>query len=754
MKKILISLLLIVVSLSLIGCSFLEDFGKDKNVEEDNIIMNLVEPFWEKEIMYDETVILVAETDNEGNIISAPRGNLLFEPTEIISVKQYFHAENSTVKEFIENVDFMINGKQIIAVGNVIEDLEGKNTEFNTTVPYITDRQMDGRDVFPGLGSNITAIPSTTSGLYLPYTESYHIVQLQLSVTYKHKVNWTLDTPSYKGDKLSNIISKLNNKEDIELLIFGDSISTGSNSSSVLNIYPNLDPWYELIAKGIEIKYGSKVNVTNKSMGGWTSANGVSNTKTDGWVGGKLCQQEGLPYLLNHELSSYSPDLAIIGFGMNDATLGITLNNYASNIKKMINAILERNPNCDIIILGTMLANPTAKDQSKNQTDFSDLNVRIADYYTNANVVSLNIGTMHNDLLNSGKKYMDMTGNNVNHPNDFMARIYAMNLYATLVNGNFENKTDEKEDTKVDSEKNPEKTKEYLSIFADNKFVDGFRVYSPSESSVFFHTNKLSTLYSNTNPSWDLAQWASKYDIINANKTSGNGEYLFENTETTPVSKKLYVNTLTGRIDMAVNASVEYDHDRKDGESWPHLLLGQDFSNNLVNVSECEEVLMNISFKVNSCENYTNAYNTNLHCAQFVWYFTLQNRNQSSEDFGKYIWFGLNLYDNRMEGKVSTEFASLDGGKASSTNAFIYQPSSSKYITSTKMPCVGEKCDINFNIMEVAEYAFNLAKDRGYLGTTTWEEIYIGSTNFGFEVTGTFDIDATIYSISATYLKK
>lgn len=28
---------------------------------------------------------------------------------------------------------------------------------------------------------------------------------------------------------------------------------------------------------------------------------------------------------------------------------------------------------------------------------------------------------------------MDITGNNVNHPNDFMARVYAMNLLSALV---------------------------------------------------------------------------------------------------------------------------------------------------------------------------------------------------------------------------------------------------------------------------------------------------------------------------------
>lgn len=74
-------------------------------------------------------------------------------------------------------------------------------------------------------------------------------------------------------------------------------------------------------------------------MGGWTSAQGVSDAENEGWVKGQLVKQTGLPKLLATELSDYSPDLAIIGFGMNDATLNIGLNAYANNIKKMIDCI-------------------------------------------------------------------------------------------------------------------------------------------------------------------------------------------------------------------------------------------------------------------------------------------------------------------------------------------------------------------------------------------------------------------------------
>ena len=46
-------------------------------------------------------------------------------------------------------------------------------------------------------------------------------------------------------------------------------------------------------------------------------------------------------------------------------------------------------------------------------------------------VAVVNMTAMHQSLL-SRKRYEDMTGNNVNHPNDYLARVYAQTLFATL----------------------------------------------------------------------------------------------------------------------------------------------------------------------------------------------------------------------------------------------------------------------------------------------------------------------------------
>ena len=116
---------------------------------------------------------------------------------------------------------------------------------------------------------------------------------------------------------------------------------------------------------------------------------------------------------------------------MNDATLGVDKNQFASNIRTIIDTIRARNPECDIILIGTMLANPKALNQNKDQMSYFTVLEMVAELYDG--VAAVNVGQMHQDLLDSGKAYIDMTGNNVNHPNDFMARVYAMNMLSALI---------------------------------------------------------------------------------------------------------------------------------------------------------------------------------------------------------------------------------------------------------------------------------------------------------------------------------
>ncbi len=766
MKKILALLLTFALMLPMAACDawneFWEEFnsdpqqdptqpteGEDPTVPGDDMKLNqLTQPFWVGNTMYDESVLLVAKTDDNGNVIEAPRAKLLFEAEKIKSVTWYFHENHgSEIKTMTEGVDFVYENGYIVALGSIVHNDILDLDEFTTNMPYVTDKMLTGEQKFPGLTLQ-SDIPSKTDGLCLPFTEGYQIVQMQLSVTYTHAGNlWAGTTPEYLGGTtLSKTLAKLQNKEEVNVLVFGDSISTGANSSSVLGINPGLATWPKLFAEGLSSYYGGTVNLKNTSVGGWTSANGISGGT--GWVAGVQVQKPGLAtQFVNGELKGYVPDIAVLGFGMNDATLGLAIDTYCNNMMSMIKTLRQQNPDCEIILLGTMLANPMAKNQSKNQTEYTEYLKKIAKNYENVSVVD--IGAMHQDLLDSGKHYTEMSSNNVNHPNDFFARVYAMNLLSTLVEFEYEIAA-------------PETTYDkfiaggYQALFADPFLKNGVTVLKPD--------GETAGVISGTNATgescWVFPQWGSKYDLYNyAKRNFFNGgdafTYISAGKTVNGVeipAKILTVDSTDGSIYMELNAQVEYDAPRQDGESWPHTLLSQDFNTNLVHVSELDDLVMNMSYEITKFEDCMGSTaNSNKHCAQLIWYITIQNRTPGHQDYGKYVWFGITLWDNRNSGASFGGFAAEDAGKEDATHAFIYQPSSALVHPNGKCPVVGEYRTVDFHLLDVAKTAFETAKDRGYLGDTTWEDLYIGGMNFGFEVTGTYNVAAQIDSVGVYY---
>ncbi len=715
---------------------------------------DLVKNFWETDTMYDETVMLVAETDENGNVTSAPRAKLLFPATEILSVKQYYDGEGHTVS-FAIGEDLSYEGGYLVAKGEIVRDPISEKDVFRTNAPYVTGGQVSGRDAFPNLAQS-TDIPSVDGG-YLPFTEGFQIVQQQLSVTYRHETGlWKGTRPAYCGDVLSRSLSKLKNKEDVELFIYGDSISTGANSSSVLGIPPKLDTWDKLFAANLTSWFGAKVNVTNKAVGAWTSVNGVGGG--NGYVGGKLVYQEGLSALFGKELADYSPDIAVIGFGMNDASNGVPLNNYLGNTKNLIETIRERNPSCDIILLGTMLPNPKALNQAKDQMTYSANLKKVAAMFEHCAVID--IGLMHSDLLQA-KRFIEMSSNNVNHPNDFLARVYAMHLLTAYI---------ENGQTAEGGEH-----AEYKNLLADENFSKGFIVTVPKDggekqpdgTTKLYHDEYLRMESAEADkvsvPDWTLAQWGSQYDFLDSYKKSyyegGNalrvmskgkavgGEYL--------PAKVFDANGTERSVYLELNAETEYDAPRRSGESWPHILLSQDFSDRLIHVASQKEIVMAMEFEITKFEDRMgSAADKNLHCAQFVFYVTLQNRTQGSSGYGEYIWFGIGLWDNRNVGTVTHLYAAQDGGKENNTGAFIYSPSSALYYPQFRgvVPKAHTPVSMRFNILQTARDAFDLAKQRNYLANTAWEDLYVGGMNFGFEVTGTYNVGADVEQVGIYYL--
>jgi len=282
----------------------------------------------------------------------------------------------------------------------------------------------------------------------------------------------------------------------------------------------------------------------------------------------------------------------------------------------------------------------------------------------------------------------------------------------------------------------------------DTLFQNGLLIKSPDGSSETTAT----TVNGNATPTWIVAQWDSIGSLNNTKEA--NGVYTYWDA-----AKTLSINTNTGAIGMEVLGSVEYpEKDRqKVSDPWPHLLLQQDYSgDDLIHISEMEAVKMQMTYTVTKCEDkmHGTVDADNLHCAQFVWYISLQNRTEGHADYGKYMWFGMILFDNRFPGAVYDR----TNKTADNSDQFIYQPGTGDWSPTGKMATLNETMTIDYDILEVARIAYDEATSWSMWNTvfssTTWEDLYIGSMNFGIEIPGTYDVSVDIEHVGMAAVPK
>jgi hypothetical protein len=151
-----------------------------------------------------------------------------------------------------------------------------------------------------------------------------------------------------------------------------------------------------------------------------------------------------------------------------------------------------------------------------------------------------------------------------------------------------------------------------------------------------------------------------------------------------------------------------------------------------------------------SCEDKSfGVANPSCHAAQLVWFITIQNRNKASKDYGKYIWYGMPLWDNRSVGKINNATSHHDAG----TDTLIYSMGGRHYLSETNgaIPQVGVRSRACADVYPIIKSAFAEAISKGYLGTTQWQDLAIGGMNYGFEVPGTYNIAASMHDVGVYY---
>jgi lysophospholipase L1-like esterase len=348
-------------------------------------IATALQPFWKAREIH-EPVFFVEAADG-----GRPVGKLLFKPTEIVSVVSGTHET-----KFAPGRDYEVD----LTAGTI-------SIPPGSKIPVTTREQL-----YPVMTSNLPKIArksgDRTRGIFFDEGAGYH--KLQMDVTYRVEPGqWQGPTPKYAGESLPRVTGKLQNGEPLKIVLLGDSISTGANSSVYTKSLPGCPGFGELVALALEHKFGSKVTLANLAVDGTTSVNGLKLVK-------------------DKRPGRESPDLVIIAFGMNDVYYKHTVDKYQSSIRGMIEQFRADAPECEFILVAPMLANAERGIPLTKFPLYRDALVELC----GTGVALADVTSIWEELLKR-KSFYDLTGNGVNHPNDFGHCVYAQTILALVV---------------------------------------------------------------------------------------------------------------------------------------------------------------------------------------------------------------------------------------------------------------------------------------------------------------------------------
>ena len=321
-------------------------------------------PVWDTDVMYAEALTFV-----NGKSL------LMYEPAEIISLY-----DSHLKTEYKLGIDFTVEGRDITL------------TESSPMFSFTSDELYPAEPI-PG-----HTFPMGDRNILFYEEHFYH--DRQYAVTYKVKENtWQGHRPVSARAYLPKTFAKLDRGEPLNITLFGDSISVGANASGFTGAEPYLPPYANMFVEWLEAHYGSKIDFHNPSVGGKDSRWGVDTV------------EENVNFRQN--------DLVIVALGGNDSFT--EPGRLVENFRAIIGAIRAKYPETEFVVTATSYANELLKGSfCGNQMIFSPY----MDALVEPGVVKADMTSMQTELLKH-KRYIDITGNNINHPNDFFHRMHA-----------------------------------------------------------------------------------------------------------------------------------------------------------------------------------------------------------------------------------------------------------------------------------------------------------------------------------------
>lgn len=354
-------------------------------------------PIWSGDRVYHESVMYLEDEY---------RAKLLYQPAEVFCVLSFDY----TI-EYERGVDWELEGNELVR-------LPGSKMPAFPLEEYYPDKLEEWK-------SFECTVPGHP---YIKYAEWEAFQQYQVVISYRHEDSWQGDIPQIQADCFQRFFEKLSRGEEATIVFYGDSITTGCNATMLFDHAPYTPCFAYMIANAIAEKYGYEVSLdadpylkaretplhgdrvlhyVNTAVGGMDAIWGLENVQE------RVCV--------------HKPDLLVLAFGMNDGAK--PPEEFLSLTRDTVDKVREGTTDCDVCLIATMLPHWRATGFFGHQIDFEPALKAYAE--TDPHMAVAPMTSVHKVLLKD-KEYYCMTGNNINHCNDFLVRVYAMTVLKTL----------------------------------------------------------------------------------------------------------------------------------------------------------------------------------------------------------------------------------------------------------------------------------------------------------------------------------
>ena len=380
-----------------------------------------VEEFFRNTPMAPLTRGALVEDETAAFICPDEEKRLLYEIGGVLSVKSY---DGALV--YVPERDYTVRGgRLLLPPGSAIPAITPEVYYSEGAQPLLKVRKPDG-SVSPCF-----------------FTESNEITRHQVRVTYTHADKWSGFTQPHTPGRFERFLRLLEEGRGATVLFYGDSITYGANASFLQNTPPHRPPYPMLLTDALARLYGCGVRflppeAENAYAGpapelhaGTRGMISYVNTAVGGWdsKGGK----ERLGTHITPQVKKYGCDLFVLAFGMNDG--GRPPEETAENCEAIVRHVLSLSENASVLLVSTMLPNPKAVNGwFANQPLQEPALLALAEKLRNEGVpCDVARVTSASEAVLKRKEFIDYTGNNINHPNDFFSRVYAQTALQTLV---------------------------------------------------------------------------------------------------------------------------------------------------------------------------------------------------------------------------------------------------------------------------------------------------------------------------------